>query len=135
MMNNKALIFNKPLIAKKILILKTPSEQKYEARAIKASNAEYKEWEKVKYSVVVEGNLAKFGVGYSTAVREELGKLRKRLLETGGRELVEAAKNDRTWGIGFDEEIAENHREQWGQNLLGKALMEVRERMRAEEET
>jgi len=82
---------------------------------------------------VVEGNLAKFGVGLDVGLGEKQMKLRKRLLGTGKRELVEAAKNDRTWGVGFDEANAEENRESWGQNLLGKALMEVRERFRDDE--
>ena len=40
---------------------------------------------------------------------------------------------DRIWGIGFSAENAEKNRHRWGLNLLGKALMEVRERIRREE--
>lgn len=47
---------------------------------------------------------------------------------------MEASKKDRTWGVGFDEATAEGSREQWGQNLLGRAVMEVRERVREDEE-
>ncbi|KAK4212533.1 hypothetical protein QBC37DRAFT_483735 [Rhypophila decipiens] len=47
-----------------------------------------------------------------------------------GRELVEAASRDRIWGIGFTASNAlKVEKEQWGQNLLGKALMEVRKRL------
>jgi hypothetical protein len=41
---------------------------------------------------------------------------------------------DRIWGVGFGEKNAENRRKDWGLNLLGKALMTVRERIRREVE-
>lgn len=56
----------------------------------------------------------------------------KILLDTGDSELVEAAPKDRIWGIGFGAKYAEDFRQEWGQNLLGKALMEVRKRLREE---
>ena len=56
--------------------------------------------------------------------------LKERLVHTGERELVEAAPNDRVWGVGFDETLAEANRESWGQNLLEKVLMSVRKRLR-----
>lgn len=56
----------------------------------------------------------------------------KTLLDTGDTELVEAAPKDRIWGIGFGVQHAEPFREEWGQNLLGLALMEVRRRLREE---
>ena len=33
------------------------------------------------------------------------------------------------WGVGFEAEEAEVNRSRWGRNLLGVALMEVRERL------
>jgi ribA/ribD-fused uncharacterized protein len=56
------------------------------------------------------------------------------LLATGDRELAEASPFDRVWGIGFTADCAEMNRESWGQNLLGRALMDVRARLREEEE-
>lgn len=57
------------------------------------------------------------------------------LLGTGERELVEASPFDRVWGIGFREkDVIKAGRDRWGQNLLGKALMEVRGLLRAEED-
>ena len=53
-------------------------------------------------------------------------------METGSRELVEASKTDRMWGVGFSVKKAGDHRDQWGENLLGKALMCVRERIHGE---
>lgn len=63
----------------------------------------------------------------------EVGDLWKRLDETGERELVEASPRDRIWGVGFGEANAEKMRGRWGLNLLGKALMAARKRLREEE--
>lgn len=52
------------------------------------------------------------------------------LLATGERELAEASPMDRIWGVGFVEKDAGANRHSWGENLLGKALMTVRERLR-----
>lgn len=52
--------------------------------------------------------------------------LKKILLDTGDRVLVEASPLDPIWGIGIGEEDAAAGKEWRGQNLLGKALMDVR---------
>ena len=65
------------------------------------------------------GNLLKFS---------QSSELERILLDTGDAILVEASPYDRIWGIG----MKEDHRnatkpELWkGQNLLGRALMDVR---------
>lgn len=84
-----------------------------------------KEWERVKFETVVQGSWLKFEGGE--------GWLRERLLATGERELVEASPGDRVWGVGFGEAEAEGRRGEWGMNLLGKALMTVRERIKGGE--
>ena len=60
--------------------------------------------------------------------------MRDILLRTGDRIIVEASPYDRIWGVGLDVEdpriLDEN---QWqGQNLLGKALMDVRTELKGE---
>ena len=56
---------------------------------------------------------------------EELTNL---LLSTGTAILVEAAENDKIWGIGMKEnDRLINDQTQWGQNILGKSLMLVRD--------
>jgi ribA/ribD-fused uncharacterized protein len=76
-------------------------------------------------TVVKQGNVEKFN---QNMMEKAL------LLETGTRELVEAACKDRIWGIGFGEQKAKvTPRHLWGLNLLGKALMAAREEMRAQE--
>lgn len=76
-------------------------------------------WDQHKYKVVVNGNYMKFGF---TSL---LGVLR----DTGDKILVEASSYDRVWGIGYNAKDAPNNKENWGENLLGKALMEVREKV------
>ncbi|GAB1744695.1 hypothetical protein NU219Hw_g2234t1 [Hortaea werneckii] len=99
--------------------------QKSLARSVKFSHAQFKEWERIKFDVVLEGSWLKF------SQNEEL---KAKLIATGARELVESSPTDRTWGIGFAAEFAESCREEWGSNLLGKALMSVRESLKAETE-
>ncbi|EEQ87930.1 uncharacterized protein BDCG_03050 [Blastomyces dermatitidis ER-3] len=80
-------------------------------------------WKKHRYKIVVEGNYLKF---------TQDPQLKAKLLATRDRELVEASPRDRIWGVGFGAKNAGARRKNWGLNLLGKALMEVRERIRKE---
>lgn len=73
----------------------------------------------------------RWGNYYKFTQDEELKRV---LLDTGDRELVEASPRDRIWGVGFGAKNAEKSRGKWGLNLLGQALMEVRDRIRREEE-
>lgn len=125
MMHAKALLCSDTATARAILASANPGEQKSLGRKVKGWKAKAKEWERVKFEVVVEGSWLKFERGE--------GWLRERLLATGERELVEASPGDRVWGMGFGEAEAEGRRGEWGMNLLGKALMTVRERIRGGE--
>lgn len=78
-------------------------------------------WDEVKSDVVVVGNMAKFG---------QNSRLRALLLGTGERDLCEAASHDRVWGIGYTAGKAMGHHRDWGENRLGRALMEVMARLR-----
>ena len=73
--------------------------------------------------IVVAANLAKF---------KENPHLRTFLINTGDRILVEASPVDKIWGIGLTmDDPASKDPSLWkGQNLLGFALMEVREQLR-----
>ena len=81
-------------------------------------------WAEHRFEIVVAGNTAKFGQH-----PELLGYLGG----TGSRVLVEASPRDRVWGIGLaaDDERAGSPERWQGLNLLGFALMEVRDRLRA----
>lgn len=58
---------------------------------------------------------------------------KKMLLSTGQHELVYAA-HDVSRGIGMSADGAEEKRAEWGENLYGKVLREIREWILAEEE-
>jgi ribA/ribD-fused uncharacterized protein len=64
---------------------------------------------------------------------EDAENIRRMLLATGDRYLVEASPFDRIWGIGFAEKDASANRRRWGANLLGKALVDVRKSLREDE--
>jgi len=75
-------------------------------------------WNACRFKVVVNGNYLEF-----TQNKEML----KILLNTNNRELVEASPKDRIWGIGFNVgDGPKTSRDKWGQNLLGKSIMETR---------
>ena len=58
--------------------------------------------------------------------------LKRKLLETDNKKLYEASRFDNIWGIGINSKDAINIDPSFypGQNLLGKALMEVRDELR-----
>ncbi|KAI1195991.1 hypothetical protein F5X97DRAFT_306486 [Nemania serpens] len=106
----------------RILAIDDPKEQK---RLGKLTVGFYDaSWDEIKSAVVVAGNVAKFG---------QNPILGRKLLATGDRLLVEAAPRDRVWGIGYAEKDAMSHREHWGENKLGKALMVARAQLRREQ--
>lgn len=120
MMYQKALLFNDAEIALKVLGVKTPAEAKKLGREVR--NFDPVVWNEKKFEIVVEGNVHKFG---------QNPEYRDFLLNTRSRVLVEASPRDRIWGIGMgkNNENAENPLMWRGQNLLGFALMEAREKL------
>ncbi len=121
MMYCKAGRFHDTQTQQRILATSDPKEQKRLRKEVVGFNAPQRD--EVKSAVVVAGSIAKFG---------QNKKLKGKLLATGDRLLVEAALKDRVWGIGFDANRAMEHRDQWGENRLGLALMETREYLRRE---
>ena len=115
----KALEFGDQDSAKRILEARTPAECKKLGRRVKDFDEE--QWAMVRDQVAFDTVWHKF-------VHNQ--KLRDFLLDTGTKALVEASPSDRIWGIGYAEQDALDYRWQWGENLLGKALMQVRERLR-----
>jgi len=122
MMVHKALLFNDQESYHKIMASTDPREQKQLGKQVK--NYVEKEWNDFRYEVVKLGNHYKF---------TQNTKLRDLLLSTGNREIVEASQEDPIWGVGYFANDAEENRSKWGQNLLGKLLMELREQFRNED--
>lgn len=120
MMAEKARLFNDKEALVKILSTGRPSEAKAYGRQIRNYNDD--EWASIRFQVVVRGNMAKFAQNM---------ELRELLLNTGNKVLVEANAEDGIWGIGMGEDNPRCHDpRQWqGENLLGFALMKVRDRM------
>lgn len=138
MMWNKAQLAGDEVAARAIMATTSPRKQKQLGRDVEGFAVEA--WDKIKLDVVERGNYLKFtqGTNVTSMKMDEEGdpvSLKSLLLDTGERELVEASRFDRIWGIGFDAQQAlAVPREKWGQNLLGVALMNVREKVRKEAE-
>ncbi|MEU4745283.1 NADAR family protein [Actinosynnema sp. NPDC023658] len=120
MMCGKALLFGDEHTARRVLAARTPREAKSLGRQVRGFDEDT--WVANRMDIVVRGNLAKFGAD---------DRLREFLLGTGDRVLVEASPLDRVWGIGLaaDDERATDPASWRGLNLLGEALMEVRDRL------
>lgn len=123
MMHMKALVFatgaNKVgnlVIAGQIMSTTSPGAIKALGRQVKGYSDE--RWDACKFKVVVNGNYLQFS---------QNKEMRDILIGSGTRELVEASAKDAIWGIGLNESSAKKtDKSQWGQNLLGKAIMEAR---------
>ncbi|MEH6564495.1 MAG: NADAR family protein [Halopseudomonas sp.] len=120
MMYRKALLFGDSDAAQRVLNASNPGEAKAIGREVKGFDQE--KWEACRFEIVVSGNLAKFS--YHPELKEFL-------LNTGSRVLVEASPVDRIWGIGLEkgDSACENPNLWKGSNLLGFALMEVRDQL------
>jgi ribA/ribD-fused uncharacterized protein len=120
MMAAKARLFEDGASRAAILAAPTPAQAKGLGRLVR--DFDDRRWAAARVDLVVEGNVAKFG--------QDPG-LCAYLLGTGQRVLVEASPRDRVWGIGLgasDERATDPAR--WrGENLLGFALMEARDRL------
>lgn len=124
MMAQKALLFQDEDIFHEIMEAKHPKE--YKALGRKIRGFDEKVWNEKKGQIVIEGNYAKFSQNES---------LKEFLLTTGNRVLVEASPYDKVWGIKLAANTPniENPTIWKGENLLGFALMEVREMLEGEE--
>lgn len=121
MMAEKARLFGDKQTEEKILECNNPSKIKALGRKVKGFDETV--WEACRYSIVLNGNYYKF------LQNKDLWEF---LNATKDKVLVEASPYDGIWGIS----IAQDKKEaadpnQWkGMNLLGFALMEVREELR-----
>ncbi|HFG6906773.1 NADAR family protein [Acinetobacter baumannii] len=118
MMAQKAKLFNDKEIFAQILQVKHPNEAKQLGRKVR--NYDEQIWREKRFDIVVQANFAKFS---------QHPELKKFLLATKDRILVEASPVDKIWGVG----MAQDHPHiqdpsLWqGLNLLGFALIHVRE--------
>ena len=122
MMYRKAVAFGDRDRAAQILDTEDVGRIKELGRLVSGYNDNY--WNGIRQIVVYEGLYAKF------SQNEELKRL---LRATGKAVLAECAVKDRIWGIGLSMDDPDRlDRRKWkGQNLLGYALMMVREKLRA----
>ena len=118
MMAEKARIFGDEEIRQQILAEYSQMAMKKLGRKVRNYDDEI--WKEKRFDVVVKGNIAKFS---------QNEKLLDFLLSTGNNILVEASPKDTVWVIGLDESSPEaiQPRKWKGENLLGFALMEVRD--------
>jgi ribA/ribD-fused uncharacterized protein len=117
MMAEKARCFRDERAASAVLEARTPAEAKALGRTVR--NYDDRAWSAARVDAVVRGNVAKFS---------QHADLKRFLLSTHDRVIVEASPRDRIWGIGMgasnpDARIPARWR---GQNLLGFALMQAR---------
>ena len=120
MMYRKAVCFGDEKVAAQILATEDVAEIKALGRLV--SGYDENLWNGVRQIVVYEGLLAKFS---------QNSDLREQLKDTGQAFLAECAVKDRIWGVGLSMHDPNRlDRAKWrGQNLLGYALMMVRERL------
>jgi len=123
MMAEKARLFQDGEALKQILNAGSPKIAKQLGRNVR--NFDDGIWNASRLEIVVRGNYEKFS---------QNGELREYLLKTGRKVLVEASPVDRIWGIGLggDDKRATNPESWAGLNLLGFALMKVRQRLSQE---
>ncbi len=119
MMAEKARLFDDTEVMEKILAATDQKTIKDLGRQVRGFDEN--KWNKEKVKIVVSGNIAKFSQNW---------KLKKYLIWTGNRILVEASPYDKVWGIGLkDSDERATNVSQWkGENLLGFSLMIVRDK-------
>lgn len=121
MMYRKACLFGDKTAADQIM--QTNDVAKIKALGRGVTGYDDTIWNGMRQVIVFGGLLEKF---------KQDDDLKKMLLETGNSILAECAVKDRIWGIGLsmNDEDRLDIRKWRGQNLLGFALMEVRDRLK-----
>ncbi len=118
MMAKKAQLFNDIETFAQIITAEKPGTAKALGRKVKSFDADT--WDQHAFNIVVEGNQHKFN---------QHTDLKQFLFETGSKIIVEASPVDKIWGVGMAQDNPNiNNPTKWnGKNLLGFALMEVRD--------
>ena len=121
MMYQKAKVFQDDASAEKILSTTDVAKIKAFGRGVKNYNDVV--WNGMRQVIIYRGLLEKF---------RQNPELKEMLLSTGDKILAECAVQDKIWAIGWPMNAPEAQNiNQWkGQNLLGFALMMVRQQLR-----
>ncbi|KAI1692318.1 N-glycosidase YbiA [Ditylenchus destructor] len=128
-MFQKAKVFKQPLLAESIMncavpaVIKNYGRDVEKAVKLKTGKFDYDQWHKIAIQIMMIACLRKF---------QQHPYLRHHLLESNGAILVEASKTDFYWGAGksMDQIVDTN----WtGENVLGRLLMLIRDRMLSKE--
>lgn len=115
-MRAKQQLFDSDNVSLESEILRTNDSKKIKNLGRLVNNFNQKVWDETKYNIMKTGLFEKF---------TQNPKLEKLLLDTKDSILVEASPYDKIWGIGLNATDAKI--KPWkGENLLGKALMDVR---------
>lgn len=129
MMFQKASLFKDIRIKHQIIKEHNPKNIKKLGREVKNFNNET--WNKYKEFVIYQGNLLKFSSN---------ADLKEKLLNTGNKVLIETSPFDSVYGIGLDYYGRDLNKQQFdllnvnnwkGSNLLGFALTQVRDELKA----
>ena len=115
----KAFIMNDLNTMERIMQADNPYQCKKLGRQVK--NWNQKLWDQHKCDIMFDALYYKF------THNDDILQI---LLSTGDSKLVEASPRDRIWGIGLNITDALSGKKWRGQNLLGKALMNVRDILR-----
>jgi len=118
----KAVFFRDEEMVGKILQSQTPQEARDLGQLVR--NYVDEEWDKVRVDRM------RIAVRYKFYQNENL---RKQLMDTryDGKTFVEASYYDRIWGIGYNQDEAMNHLDNWGRNELGKILTDLRNELKS----
>lgn len=117
-MYHKCLTFDKDnsILLNNILSNKSPTKIKAFGRQVK--NFDENIWCEIRYNIMLDGLRLKFS---------QNSIINNKLKATNDKMLYEASKYDKIWGIGYSGcDAISIHPSKYGQNLLGKALMEIR---------
>ena len=123
MMAKKAKLFGDEYAYQMIMKSNNPAVQKSWGRKVK--NFDKDKWEAIARDVVYDANYAKF---------TQHEDLRKQLIDSGDKIIVEGSPTDCIWGVGLscDDPGIFDPKNWRGTNWLGESIMKVRENLSKE---
>jgi ribA/ribD-fused uncharacterized protein len=97
-----------------------PTKIKLYGRNVKNYNEHV--WNSIREKIMYDANKLKYS---------QNPDIKQKLILTGNKNLYEASKTDKIWGIGFiAEQAIKTDKNLYGQNLLGKILMKIRNELK-----